>query len=621
MLPYPSDFFLADDASMPSGKRVAITPAAKPLTKSEEPFDFTDTHPADGFSPHMPILAYFPRGVSTEGVVFHTDDPAKSMEPTSKVLLVDAETGKALPVWAEVDMNTNEPSERAFIVRSFARLENQHRYIVAFQGLAEPTESGGAGPAIEAPKGFARIRDGKAASDPVLEPIGARYEKEIFPALTGLGIARDKLQLAWDFTTSSEESNTRDMLAMRADLLPKLLANPPAVTIDKVIEKTLAPEETATTSPSIALRIEGTIRVPLYLESDKPGARLFRDASGKVVANGEAEVPFTMQVPHSAMPADASFTPATILEYGHGFFGSREEINYGSFMRPYSNERGYITIAVDWWGMSEDDFLGLVPTLLSAPGQSFDFVDRLHQAMANFIALSYAVKGPLTQIAAVKRFDKPLYDPDKLYYYGISQGSIFGVTMLSLSPTLDRAALGVGGGPYSLMMSRSASYAELYALLRSSIDVPLTLQKFMAMSQGTWDRVDPITYAPHLLLDRYPGTPERHVLMQIGIGDHSVNNLASHLVARAAGVPLLEPSPRPIWGLESVQPPTDDALVVVDFKLATEPGVYSKLPGEDEKNDVHESVRHNEGIKDQLDAFFRPNGQIENFCQGACDPD
>jgi len=26
-------------------------------------------------------------------------------------------------------------------------------------------------------------------------------------------------------------------------------------------------------------------------------------------------------------------------------------------------------------------------------------------------------------------------------------------------------------------------------------------------------------------------------------------------------------------------------------------------------------------IKLQLDAFFQPNGQIENFCDGPCDPE
>jgi len=615
VLPYPSDFFLVDDASMPSGKRVALTAAAKPLTKNELPFDFTATHPVDGFSTHQPIMVYFPTGVVTDGVVFHTDDPAKSLLPDSKVLLIDAETGKPVPVWAEVDMNTPTVTERAFIIRPFERLQNRHRYIVAVQGLLAANADGSAGPVAKTPEGFTRIRDIRASTDPVLAPIAARYEKDVFPALMNLGVDRSKLQLAWDFTTSSEEVNTRDMLAIHEDLIPKLEAKAPAVTIITVTEKT--PAQNA----EIWLRIEGTIKVPLYLENDKIGAKLFRDASGKVVQNGEADVPFTLQVPQSANPADANFEPARIMEYGHGFFGLAEEINY-SFMRGYSNEQKYVTAAVDWWGMSEPDLDIVVQSSLADPGTAFDFVDRLHQGVANFIALSYALKGPMTQLAELKRFDKLLYDPDKLIYYGISQGAIFGVTMLSLNPLLDRAALSVGGGPYSLMMSRSASYAELYGLLASQLVSPLTISKFMALSQSTWDRVDPMTYAPHLLKDTYPKSPvNRHLLFQIGVGDHSVNNLASHLVARAIGLPLIDPSPVPIWGLDTATAPADDGLVVVDFKLATVPGIYCKIPAEADKNDVHEGVRRNVKIKEQLDLFFQPNGQIQQTCDGPCDPE
>jgi hypothetical protein len=144
----------------------------------------------------------------------------------------------------------------------------------------------------------------------------------------------------------------------------------------------------------------------------------------------------------------------------------------------------------------------------------------------------------------------------------------------------------------------------------------------MALSQHTWDRVDPITYSGRVLQDPYPGSPpERHVLMQIGIGDHSVNNLASHVNARAMGMPLLDPTPRPIHGLDAATSPADDALVVVDFKLATEPGIEARIPTEAEKNDVHEGVRRNPRIKQQLDAFFQPDGVIQNFCDDACDPE
>lgn len=615
MLPYPSDFFLQPDASMPSGKRVVLTEQAKPKTAAEKSFDFTTDNPIDGFSTHQPIMAYFSKGVTAEGVVFHSDDPAKSVGPESKVLLIDAATGKAVPVWGEVDMNAAEPSERAFIVRPFSKLEYKKRYIVALQGLFSANEDGSSGPLAAAPEGFARIRDKNLAVDPALEPIAERYEKEIFPALAALGVSRDKLQLVWDFTTGSEEHLTQDLLFMRDAIIAQFEATPPKVTVTKATENTVEQNE------NIWLRIEGTLRVPLFLESTELGAKLARDASGKVKQNGETEVTFTLQVPHSANPTDANFEPMRILEYGHGAFGLQEEINY-SFMRGFTNQEKYIAAAVDWWGMTEPDRNTVIEKGLNDQSHMFDFVDRLHQGIVNFIALSYALKGPIAELPELKRFDKTLYDKEKLYYYGISQGAIFGVTMLSLNPLLDRGVLGVGGGPYSLMMARSGSFVPFFSLLQSPLQSPLTMAKLIMMSQNRWDRVDPATYATHLLDNPFPKSPaNRHILMQNAIGDHLVNNLASDVVSRAAGIKMLEGASAPIWGIDTIAGPADDALVNVDYKLAELPGVYCKLPSPDQEPEVHEQVRRNPKIKAQLNAFFQPNGMITNTCEGICDPE
>lgn len=615
MLPYPSDYFLVDDAAMPSGKRVALTEAAKPKTAGEVSFDVTADNPIDGFSTHQPIMAFFSSGVTAEGVLFHTDDPEKSLLPESKVLLIDADTGKPVHVWGEVDLNASEITERAFIVRPFSRLENKKRYIVALQGLLSANEDGSSGPLAQAPQGFARIRDKKAAGDKVLAPIADRYEKEIFPALTSLGVSRDKLQLAWDFTTGSEELLTRDLMFMRDEIIAKFEATPPKVTVTKAVENTVMQND------NIWLRIEGTIRVPLYLESAELGATIHRDASGKVAQNGETEVTFTLQVPHSANPVDANFEPMRILEYGHGAFGLQEEINY-SFMRNYENTDKYVAAAVDWWGMTEPDRNTVIEKGLSDQAHMFDFVDRLHQGIVNFIALSYALKGPIAALPELQRFGKPLYDVNKLYYYGISQGAIFGVTMLALNPLLDRGVLGVGGGPYSLNMGRSGSFVPFFALLQSPLQSALTLSKLVMVSQNRWDRVDPMTYAPHLLTNTFPKSPaDRHILMQNAIGDHLVNNLSTHLVARASGIKMLEGASAPVWGIDTVAGPTDDALLFVDYKLPELPGVYCKLPSPDQTPEVHEEVRRNPKIKAQLNAYFQPNGMITNTCDGICDPE
>ena len=124
---------------------------------------------------------------------------------------------------------------------------------------------------------------------------------------------------------------------------------PPAVTITATQRD---PNE------QIALRLEGTITVPLYLEEDASFTALHRDSAGVVTANGTHQVPFLLQVPRSAMPEAAGFKPARLVQYGHGFFGLREEIDY-SFMRSYSDQARLITASVDWRGMTQEEGIGL----------------------------------------------------------------------------------------------------------------------------------------------------------------------------------------------------------------------------------------------------------------------
>jgi len=609
MLPYPSDWFTTPDPSLPGGLRVELSPEALPKTLEGVALDNLAAHPADGFSQHMPILALFPAGIDTRGLNFHPDGGDATLKPTSPTLLLNADTGELVPHWVELDAMTDDPKKQALIVRPFVRLANTTRYIVAFQGLTAAS-----GERVAAPLGFAHIVQGDVAGHPLLEPLAARYEAEIFPALTKLGVARDDLQLAWDFTTASDERNTRDMWAIRDDIVATLGQAGPALEVDLVL-----PEY----SDEIALRVEGRIEVPLYLEADEPMAWLHRDGDGKVVANGTHWVPFTFQIPKTAFPTEPGFEPLRIIQFGHGFFGEREEINW-SAMRAFSSERKVAMIATDWAGMAAEDQGAVVQTIFDDPANVFLFTDRLHQGFANQLALSYAIKTTLPEAEAMSAFKQLLYDPEQLYWYGISQGSIFGATFMALSPTIEKAVLDVGGGPYSLMMTRSGSFSDLFAIVKVALgDEPLTVQKFIALSQHTWDRVDPITYAPRVLQDPPEDSPPRTLLFSFGVGDHSVTNVASHLLLRALGIDLLAPAAKQVYGLGTVPAPTDgSAGVVVDFMYPNPAGIEAKLPDPppDEEN-VHEGVRRNPKIRDMIDAFLRPGGQIENFCEGPCDPE
>ena len=615
LFPYPSNHFLVDDEQTISGKRVQLTEAAQLKTKSGRPFDFMNVHPVDGFSHHQPIMTRFGVVIDDDSFTFHDEDIAQTTMPTSTTLLIKASTGELVAHWAEMDLSVMDPEQQVFTVRALKNLEPETRYIVAFQGLTAV----GADAPLDAPKGFAQLRDGSTDADPTLAKLSERYEAEIFPVLKDIGVERSALQLAWDFTTQSVESQTRDLLAMRNDLLAKLAQTPPAVTVNKVIEDH---------NDNIALRLEGTITVPLYLAEDKLFPDLSRDEQGEIVANGTHEVPFTLQVPYSAIPDAEDFEPARLMQYGHGFFGLREEINYG-FMRGYSNEQKYVTASVNWRGMSEDELAKLPTEMLQRPETSLKYLNGVHQGIMDFIALSHALETTFTELDELERFGKLLYDPEHLYYYGISQGHILGTAFLALSPHVDRAVIAVGGAPFSFMMSRSRNFDAFIALLKALMGSELDVQRFVTLCQHSFDRIDPSTWSPYLIDNKFDGVPEdREILVQLGRWDHSVPTLAGYIVSRNYGIPLLEPTSVAPYGFETVTAPHDgSALVIVDYPLEDPPGYYAQLPTtaqneviENELN-VHEAVRRSDKIKQQIDAFFQPDGTIQNFCDGGCDPE
>lgn len=609
LLPYPSDVFRVVDGSLPSGFRIDIPAAARIKTEEGVVVDLLATHPADGFSHLPPILAHFGVGLSGEGLVFH-DAPDASLGPDSPTVLLNAATGERVLHFAEVDPRADEyPDRQALIVRPLVRLADATRYIVAIRRL-----KGSDGAAIAPPEGFRRLRDAEAAGDPVLQPLLTRYEAEVFPALEAAGVARSELQLAWDFTTETDLHVTGDMLAVRSATLALLSATPPAVKVTKITENTKEQEA------HVWRKLDGTMTVPLFLDDTEPGGKLHRDAAGKVAQNGTAEVPFTILVPHSL--ADGTAAPARVLQFGHGFFGGREEAE-GGFVTSFIDQTKMIAMTVDWWGMSKVDREHLINVMIGDLPNLLSYTDRVHQGMANQIALTYAVKAGLKDVPELSVGGKLLFDPAQIYFYGISQGHILGGVYLALAPNIERAALSVGGAGWSLMMFRAGPFVPFLALLHAYVPDPLDQQMLVAQTQTVFDRIDPITYAPHVLSDTYPGGPaSRRIAMQIGIGDASVPNLGSHVHARALGLVHLLPAPRPLADFVEKEGPIDgSAMTEFDFGVeAPLPGWFANPPSES-GSPVHEGVRRTKAGIAQIDAFFHPDGKIANTCDGPCDPE
>ncbi len=600
LLPFPSDFFLVDDASLPSGRRVAVDGAARLRTlEGVEAVPYLD-RVADGASRLASIGFLLGGPIDEAQLPAVRGDPSASMAADSPTRILDATTGAAIPHYADVDPEAEDPADRLIALHPVRPLEPERRYVVVVRGLSGP--DGGLAPT---PAGFLRLRDG--LEDPRLEAERRRYDRDVWPVLAQAGVPRSEVQLAWSFTTGSRALAERDLLAVRAQTLEALAAGPPVVRVERVERF-----DTGTT----ARRIEGVLEVPSFLDDPEPGGRLVYDPAGRVRRTGTVEVQFLAIVPRRAL---SSTTAARVIGWGHGFFGDRRELDGGSPVE-IAHRLGAVLVAVNWWGMSTPDLFLVVDGVVSRQAEALRFNERVHQAFANWLVMFAAVRGPLLDDDAFRREDgTPLVDPARIGFLGVSLGHVLGGTLAALAPDVDRFALHVGGAGFSQMLRRARPFQAFVSFMESALPAALDRQKYMLMMQETLDRIDPGTWAEHVLDDPLPGSRERRVLMQTGLGDAQVPNVASFFHARALGLPLVLPSPAQPWGLETRAAPSESGLTLYDFGVDL--SRYDPATPRAPANPVHDEVRRNAAAIRQLDAFFRPDGAVIAPCDGPCDPD
>jgi len=383
---------------------------------------------------------------------------------------------------------------------------------------------------------------------------------------------------------------------------------PPEIAIDSV---------EFDTSPRVARLIRGRITVPLFLESSELAAAIYRGADGRAAQNGTTEVPFVAVIPNSVV---AGGSPARLLQFGHGFFGSSDEATEG-YVTEFADRFGFVVIAMNWWGMSTDDLPALIRDILNDTSLALRFTDRVHQAMVNLMAIAGA-RAALAELEPFRVDGNALVDPSQVYFQGISQGHILGATYAAISPDIQKAVLTSGGANFSTLMFRARPFLGFLGIIAAAVPDALEQQKFATLCQFVFDRIDPYTYSAFLLGNDLDGSRmNRQILMQMGVGDSEVPNLGSELHARAAGLQVLQPSPVATPPLMSIAEGSgaESAFALYDFQVEPFPSV-TPAPA-DVGNRVHNDLRGLTASMRQLDAFLRPGGRVEQFCDGLCDPE
>ncbi|MFK8001937.1 MAG: hypothetical protein AB8H86_20240 [Polyangiales bacterium] len=596
LMPFPSGYYELADDERETGRRVVFGPRSLPRTLPGGQIQ-PDLFDADGWSTNATLIAYLP-GATVTGLA-NPEDIAGSLEDDSLTVLLDVTSGQRVPHFAELDESVDDPATvKSFLIQPVVPLTHDHDYVVGIRGVVDS-----AGDVIAPSSSFAAFRDGESHGHPRHAERRAEFE-DIFRALDAEGFPRADLQLAWSFHTRSVSDVTGAMLHMRDAAFEAVGDEGPAYRIVSVEEDV---------NENILRHIEGEIEVPLFLDDPGPGGQLVLGSDGLPAIQGTAWYPFLIRIPRRATEG----TPLPITQFGHGLLGSAGQVSGGP-IGEFANLEGHVMVAMDWIGMSSDDVGEVLASVSSTDiGRFATVADRLRQGFVNMMLMTRLQRGALASDPALMWEGASVVDPEQTYYYGLSQGGIFGGSLVALSPDIERGILGVPGQPYALLLFRSVDFDAYFSLLRGTYGTGPQIPLLVGLFQMYFDYAEPGTYTP-FMNDPLPGSRPSNVLLQVAVADHQVTPLGAHGMARAAGAHMVTPAFRSVFGIEESPAPYEGSGIV-EYDFGIPPAPLTNVPPR-EGDDPHGAVRGLRSAQRQMDVFLR-TGVVENFCEGSCNPE
>jgi hypothetical protein len=422
--------------------------------------------------------------------------------------------------------------------------------------------------------------------------------REAVAALEANGVPRDELVVAWDFTVADDASVIADPLAARDAALSAMGS------LGENLEYSIqADQGTVNGDPRLARRIEVDYEVPLVATAE---GGFVRDA-GVVTSQGMTTAHAYIMVP----PCATAATPARIVLYGHGFFGSLDELRTSEYLRALSQTGCYVIAGTAWVGFSVDD-TPAAALALNDLNNARAFGEHAWQGIVNFIALEQLLRGKLGRELLVDNSARSIVDPTRMSFLGISQGHILGATFYAYDPFLSSAVLHNGGANWSLMFERSVTWSLYGSVLKGAHDTLLDAVIMEQVLQMALEPVEGATSANAPL----PGTVTKRYLMQASRNDALVPNLASDYHARSLGLSVLSSSVTLPYGFAPPVSASDRAYVIVDEHPQRVPPADNTTFSYD--NEAHQNPRRRTAIQQMIVDFFE-TGSAHDTCNGTCD--
>jgi len=390
LMPFPSSFFTRRDNTTVTGRRIDINgEALSTLYKGATPIH-SSYNDMDGFSTGGPIVFYLDgmregNGRGANGSMLPpVDDIAKSLTPKSVTLLLNIDDGVLVAHFSEFD--TIDRRRPSIVMQPASPLSHNTTYAVA---VVSAVDSDGMllAPSTGLTRLLALNASVNADETDDLER-SSFYQHNVIPTLQTVapwtGEDSSVIQMLFDFTTASAESQLGTVRAVRDGTLRQLDDASwdwsSHVEVIKIINnRCRRPKD------RVARVVHAELHVPWFLSIDSPRHRashIEREALRSDQVPIEP-VKFIVLVPCSLV-TDTHFNATkknltAVVDFGHSFLYSRQELLDSAFLHKMANENGYVMIASNWRGMSRLDLPLILRMFLSEPNMFSSLRDNIIQ--------------------------------------------------------------------------------------------------------------------------------------------------------------------------------------------------------------------------------------------------
>jgi hypothetical protein len=547
LTPFPDEFYLRDDASTPSGRRVDVrVPDVDATLRGLLDALISSTTQLDGMSPLAPFVVPLPAALDAASLPLTA---AASLDPFATLGLFDLDPAspshaQRVPFAAFLRDAANGDGTPAHTLLVFPAVPlrplGHYAFVVTNRVLVDASRP------LQASEFFSRVAAGSVKSSD--EARLALTLPSVLQALeqTSPPLHVDDIALALGISVRSLDALPNDLLAIRRTL--QALPAP-----NFVVTSTSAD---STAGSDVAAIVHGSWSPVSFRNGDF----VARDGRGVPRVAGFAALSFTL-----ALPKSSQKTPAPLIVYQHGQPGNAEDevprIAAGGLAAAGFAVIGF-TDLVNREIISNGDIASLDAQTVLKLLVERDLPDYLslltHAEQLAFLRMLPTLRSidVLPLGAADGRAELDPMRP--LGYLGVSQGSTHGLGLLAFAPEIHAAALCVGAGRFGATLAHQSPQA-LYQAISSAFPT-ITQGDFyagIALVQMVFDRQDSLNLARFMYAQPLElGSAARaSVLMTEGLGDTLVPSYATRAAASQLGIPQLLPHAEDVPFLASAAAP------------------------------------------------------------------